>query len=289
MDRDTMELGKFIDWAENVGATLLSNVETYDYKRYSVTNNAGATFVVEAKGSVPRSANATKIAAGTAEVYLDVNLDNITEQIRGFLPINPDRSIDFAFGEEDETMYEAAGVVRVDIGSPAAADEDGSDLGEVASASDGVTAVDVSNITQPDVPRNVSINPCDLGTVADIAAGDITITGTDANGDTITEALTMSANQAHDSTTDGAKAFASITGISIPSQDGADATFYIGYEDVLGLPYARETLPCIAAYLNATIEGTAPTIAADASNLESNTINLNSALDGNTVVAYLVV
>lgn len=170
---------------------------------------------------------------------------------------------------------------------PIAADEDASGLGNVASSAAEVTDVDVSAIVQPDVPRNVVINPD--GTVADVAAGNITITGTDIEDNVISEDIALVANQAHDTVSAGAKAFKTITGISIPIQDGAAATFLIGYGDKLGLPFKRATMPCIAAYLNETLESTAPTVVSDADNIESNTIDLNSALDGNQVDVYLVV
>jgi len=187
------------------------------------------------------------------------------------------------------TVYGQEYVAHVVWDDPAAADEDGSDLGSVETSAAGTTAVDVSSITQPDVPRNVVINPSDLGTTTDGKAGDITITGTAIDGSVISEAIAVVDNQAHDTLSAGLAAFASITAISILIQDGADAEYYVGYGDVLGLPYTRAILPCLAAYLNEALEGTAPTIVADASDIENNTIELNSALDTNQVDAYLVV
>lgn len=170
---------------------------------------------------------------------------------------------------------------------PLAAGEDSTGLGQVVTSAAAVTAVDVSAIVQPDVARNVVINP--TGTVADIAAGNITVTGMDIAGNVISEDIAVVADQAHDTLSPGSKAFASITAISIPIQDGAAAKFFFGYGDKLGLPYKRDVIPVIAAYLDKVKEGTAPAIAVSALNLESNTINLDSALNGDQVDVYLIV
>jgi hypothetical protein len=45
----------------------------------------------------------------------------------------------------------------------------------------------------------------------------------------------------------------------------------------------------LAAYLNNVKEGTAPTVAVSATAVESNTIDLNSVLNGSVVDAYLMV
>jgi hypothetical protein len=203
-----------------------------------------------------------------------------------FYPFNP--GLDQVMQSDvDGDNPDRAFIAHVVWDDPAAAAEDASGLGNVATSAGAATNVDVSGITQPDVPRNVVINPD--GTTADVAAGNITVQGTDIEGNEISEDIAVVANQAHDTVSTGSKAFKTITAITIPAQDGAAATFLFGYGDKLGLPFKRATLPCIAAYLNETLEATAPTIAADADNIEGNTIDLNSALDGNQVDAYLVV
>lgn len=171
---------------------------------------------------------------------------------------------------------------------PAAADEDSTGLGSQETSETEVTTV-TSGITQPDYPRNVEINPSDQGTVTDGAACNHTITGTDVNDEVITEEIALAADQVHDTVSSGTKAFKTITSISIPIQDGADAEYLYGYGDVLGLKVKRDVLPCIAAFLNETLEGTAPTITGSATELASNTIDLSTALDGNQVDAFLVV
>jgi hypothetical protein len=65
----------------------------------------------------------------------------------------------------------------------------------------------------------------------------------------------------------------------------------IGWSDILGLPYklAHNTLLYKHTYLNNTVEGNEPTVTVSSTAIESNTIDLNSALDGHVVDAYFVV
>jgi hypothetical protein len=206
----------------------------------------------------------------------------------GFFPRNPEIDTQLQTAIVGTTSDECH-IAHVQWDDPAAPDEDGTGLGSVATSNTAVTEVDVSSITQPDYPRNVVINPSDLGTVTDGAAGNITITGTNIAGEVVSEAIAVVENQAHDTKSVGDVAFATITAISIPQQDGPDAEYYFGYGNKLGLPYARETLPVIATYHDTTLEATAATVAADADNLERNTVALDTALDGSQVDVYLVV
>lgn len=66
-------------------------------------------------------------------------------------------------------------------------------------------------------------------------------------------------------------------------------TVSIGFNDKLGLPYKLPHNTALAAYLNNVKETTAPTVTVSATNVESNTIDLNSALDGHVVDAYFIV
>jgi hypothetical protein len=71
--------------------------------------------------------------------------------------------------------------------------------------------------------------------------------------------------------------------------DGADVTVTIGFGDKLGLPFKLAHNTVLFAFLDNTKEGTAPTVAVSATDFEGNTIDLNSALAGKVVDAYLVV
>lgn len=66
-------------------------------------------------------------------------------------------------------------------------------------------------------------------------------------------------------------------------------TISIGWGDKLGIPFKLAHNTVQAAYLDNTIEGTAATVTVSTSALESNTIDLNSSLDGKVVDIYLMV
>ncbi len=63
----------------------------------------------------------------------------------------------------------------------------------------------------------------------------------------------------------------------------------VGCNDVLGLPFKLERNTVQSAFLDNTKEGTVPAVTVDADNIEGNTIDLHSNLDGNQVDVYLVV
>ena len=147
-----------------------------------------------------------------------------------------------------------------------------------------------TGLTNPPTPRNITATVDDVtGDDADIKAVQVVITGTNILDEVITETLpAFTVNTA--GSVAGAKAFKTVTSVVIPAGDTPyDVITSIGFGDILGLPYERATLPCIAAYLATTLEGTAATIVGHATAIENNTIDLNSALNGNIVHAYLVV
>lgn len=169
-------------------------------------------------------------------------------------------------------------VITKSLGSPAAA----SNTAVHAAVTDnGSEQTITSSITDPDVPRCITATAG--GTAGDIGAIQVTINGTDADGATITEDLpAFTVNTA--GTVTGSKAFATVTSIVIPAHDGTGATTSIGTGDKLGLGALLGRNTVIAAYLNGAKEGTAPTVAVSASALSSNTVDLNSATDGNEVI-----
>ena len=65
----------------------------------------------------------------------------------------------------------------------------------------------------------------------------------------------------------------------------------VGWGDKLGLPYklARSTIITGQTALNNVVEATEPTVAVSATAVESNTLDLSSALDGHAVDTYLLV
>lgn len=143
-----------------------------------------------------------------------------------------------------------------------------------------------TGITSPAVPRNITATAA--GTGGDIKAIQVVIEGTNYANEVITETLPAFTVDTP-GTVAGAKAFKTITKITIPPHDGTGATTEIGWGDILGLPYKLAHNTVLAAYLNHTLEGTPPTVAVDDDEIEKNTVDLNSALDGTQVDLYLIV
>lgn len=149
-----------------------------------------------------------------------------------------------------------------------------------ASASTAVTTA----ITNPPCARNLTVTPG--GTTADVAAGNVVIAGTNINGEAISENFAFLAN-ATDATV-GAKAFKTVTSITIPQQDGAAATFAIGTGELLGLPF-KLAKKRVLLTLNDGVVDTAPTLAISSSALESNTVDFNGSLDGSVMDMSIIV
>ena len=139
-------------------------------------------------------------------------------------------------------------------------------------------------ITNPPCPRNLTITPG--GTTGDVAACNITVTGTNAAGTVITEAFAFLANAT--AATVGAKAFKTVTKIEIPQQDGAAATFAVGTGELIGLPY-KLTKKRVLVTLNDGVVDTAPALAISASALESNTVDFSGSLDGSVMDMSIIV
>ncbi len=145
----------------------------------------------------------------------------------------------------------------------------------------GGPQVVTTGITNPDVARNVTATTA--GTNTDVKAVSVTVTGTDINGNAISEVLpafTVDTN----GTVTGSKAFKTITSYSIPAMDGTGATVAIGTGSKLGLPQTLSRDSIDHVYFNGVRETTRPTVAFSSTAVESNTATLNSALNGSAVV-----
>lgn len=152
-----------------------------------------------------------------------------------------------------------------------------------AVADNGSQQVVTTAITNPPCPRNITATAG--GTAGDIKAIQVTIQGTDIDDQPISETLpAFTVDTA--GTVQGNKAFKTVTSITIPAHDGLGATTAIGFGDKIGLPDKLPHNTVLNAYLNNAKEGTAPTVVADASNVSGNTVDLNSALNGNAVDIY---
>lgn len=96
-----------------------------------------------------------------------------------------------------------------------------------AEAGTGVSKDVTTELTNPDVPRNVSITVTNVAT----PSGDVTVYGDIADGTTTTEAITIIAGD----TAYGVKAFATITKYNIPATVSASDTVALGISDKIGL------------------------------------------------------
>lgn len=141
-----------------------------------------------------------------------------------------------------------------------------------------------ATITSPVVPRNVTATSG--GTAADINDVQAIVYGTNRNGQAISETLPVFTENSA-TTVVGSKAFASITYIDLPVHDGTGATTAFGTGAKLGLPYKLTLDTVQAAFLAGAREATRPTVAVSATDLESNTVALSTALAGTAVVVHL--
>lgn len=143
-----------------------------------------------------------------------------------------------------------------------------------------------TGITNPLYPRNVTATAG--GTAEDIKAVQVIVEGTNENDEVITETLpAFTANTA--GTVTGSKIFKTITKITMPAHDGTGATTAVGTGNKLGLGFKLSHNTVLSAYRNNVLEGTAPTVTVSATAQESNSITLNSALNGTVVDAYFIV
>lgn len=119
---------------------------------------------------------------------------------------------------------------------------------------------------------------------SDTQTGNMVLTGTNINDDVITETIALTSTNAVTST----KAFKTVTNINLPIKVGSE-TINVGWGDKIGIPWLlgdAADRPIVEATLNGVIETTAPTLTADADELEKNLIDLDSNLNGTEVCIY---
>lgn len=157
-----------------------------------------------------------------------------------------------------------------------------SNTGVHAAITLGASAADITTaITSPAAPRNILIK----GNAGSIA-GNVVITGKNYADETITETIAL--NEAN--AVEGNKAFKTVTKINVPAKTNVSGdTVSVGWGDKLGLPWKLSHNTVLKSYLNNALEGTAATVTTSSSAVESNTVKLNSALDGHIVDVYLMV
>lgn len=146
----------------------------------------------------------------------------------------------------------------------------------------GVQAIhEKAAIVDPDVPRNITSTAG--GTAADVKAVQPIVRGTNENGTVISETLpAFTVNTA--GSVVGNKAFKTVDILEIPPHDGVLATTSFGTGSKLGLGYALSRNTVEDAYLGGVREAVAPTVAVSPTAIESNTVQLDSALNGSDVV-----
>ena len=141
-------------------------------------------------------------------------------------------------------------------------------------------------ITSPGVPRNITATAG--GTAGDIKAVQVTVVGTNFADEVITEVLPVFTVDTAGIVT-GNKAFKTVTSISIPAMDEAGVTVAVGFGEKLGLPFKLSHNTVLMTFFDNTKEATAPTVTVSATVLESNTIDLNTALNSKVLDVYLIV
>jgi len=146
---------------------------------------------------------------------------------------------------------------------------------------DGLTTtLTVADLTQPLVPGVLSITGVGAET-----AGNVVITGTDANDEVLVETIIA----AGATTVVGTKAFKTLTTIVLPARGAVGNTIAIGLADKFGLPYklAQDTVLKILNNNGATTVAAGSSFSATV--LADNYIDPTAALAGNQVDVYLVV
>ena len=158
-----------------------------------------------------------------------------------------------------------------------AADDDGV---LVATATKTTAQVITTMTKQPPCARNVTVKSG--GSAGDLKASKITVRGTNIAGAEIYEEFDVTVDTALDAT--GTKAFKSVTAVEIPAQDGTTATIQVGWGVKYGLPIKLEGQTPMWGYIDGKLEATAPTLVADADELEKNVVSFNTAPNGKATV-----
>jgi len=142
---------------------------------------------------------------------------------------------------------------------------------------DGTGATVTTFAAQPDVARSLAVLPA--GQTGDVAAGNVTVTGTDLHGITVSETFEMVANQTLK--VFGSIAFLTVTSIAFPAEDTPfEAQWNVGVEDKLGLRRCMDSIGhVIFATLDGIHEATRPTVEQSTA-LGGNTANIDGTLDG---------
>lgn len=132
---------------------------------------------------------------------------------------------------------------------------------------------------QPDVPRNLVIDPNES-----TAGCAVTVTGTDARDQALVEQFSWATNVSAAVT--GSKAFKTVSSIAFPASCELNAytvKWDVGVGEKLGLDRCLTNAGDIFfSQIDGAKEGTAPTIAANSSQVGYNTADFNGTMDGSS-------
>lgn len=136
-------------------------------------------------------------------------------------------------------------------------------------------------LTNPPTPRVITASSAGTGT--DIKAIRVTVNGTDEFDEPLTELLPIfTVNSA--TTVTGLKVFKTVTSVVIPAHDGNGATTSFGLGDTLGLGVLLTRNTVIGTFFGGVRETTLPTVNFNSGDVESNSILLDTTLDGSAVL-----
>lgn len=145
-------------------------------------------------------------------------------------------------------------------------------------------AVITTGITNPDVPRNITITGAGS---SHSASGNVTINGTDIRGNTISEAIALNSN----TTVAGSKAFKTVTSIDTSAVSGIDSndTVTIGIGTKIGLDRLMTDNGVFLATVDGAADSALPTVAFSSSNIANNTVVFATAPNAahNYVVTFV--
>lgn len=153
-----------------------------------------------------------------------------------------------------------------------------------ATATSTTTQTVTSGITNPDVPRALSVTAG--GTAGAFLDSAVVVTGHNVEGKVITESFQITASAT--GTINGTKAFADVTSVSIPAQSAATGTVAVGTQNKLGTFHRLfpnnttvKVYQSTAIASAVTLQGV-PTVVANGSLLELNLVTPLTTPDGST-------
>lgn len=150
------------------------------------------------------------------------------------------------------------------------------------SASSSADATVTSGITNPDVPRVLSVTVG--GTAASVQSASIIVTGVNVEGKVITESFVPTI--ATTGTINGVKAFKRVTSVFIPKQVGSGVTVAVGTRNILGINHRLfNQNTTVKVYSAGTVYGALtlqaqPTVVANDRDVELNTVSPATTPDG---------